>query len=753
MGLHKPFDRAFHVIGGATMTNGNSLNLAKGQIGIFDMQKTSVNGAQAVSSFAGKPKSDYFYEIKMGTTDLNVTRSQTNKSWSTFPFALNNVVKLGVSAPELTEQSVDEVIVGYNGIDDATAITFKKGDIKKLNVELKGEPIQMLGYGAEGVVIPVYMESEQCDPLENCVDCDPCASEECLPLVLEAIETLKNHQLRGGTKVSDYVEVVPVKSCDTLPAETTIGYTFYQLEVCDTGDQQALALVQAQYPTVKVERTGRNGATSTYQFMQPTADAAPADYQQSVPSIIKGCEDCPAGYTEAAGGFIYAVTLEDDGADSSATVETLANAVAASAVKGDGQNDGVGYYTVVLTEELSDADFDTFIAANPTATIDLVGKVDAICDNSTTTDTAWTTNGTCEISQHTYTIELPDTVCGEARLQELRDAFPSLEVYMGDGNASIDVTLTGTSGTATITINGNNYTVTFNADLTTTASDFVTAEAANILAAEGLTVTANAGVLTFTGAYADVEVGVAIANATGDLAGTVADIAYANVVSGGCQTQYSAVVNTSMRCDDCDPIFDDYFSSEAPERYDTREWTLVEGAAATNCLCGIKIKGKVLEVHPDECLRDEIGFVDSSVLVRASGGYVTEVREGIGQTDDNSFNVEYKSRWKRRTHMGGNFFNDEDRNRVFFSGEARHYGDNVAKLLKGEESHLESDKQYVDYALTLRRDTYSQSFGGRGEDNITYHIRVEVGRHQAVESLLNNLASAAGIKGVQAFGA
>jgi uncharacterized protein YfiM (DUF2279 family) len=75
------------------------------------------------------------------------------------------------------------------------------------------------------------------------------------------------------------------------------------------------------------------------------------------------------------------------------------------------------------------------------------------------------------------------------------------------------ITLTGTGGTANITIAGVNYLATFNTDLTTTASDFVTSHAAAILAATGQVVTSSGAVISFLG-FGD---RVKIANATDDL--------------------------------------------------------------------------------------------------------------------------------------------------------------------------------------------------------------------------------------------
>lgn len=84
------------------------------------------------------------------------------------------------------------------------------------------------------------------------------------------------------------------------------------------------------------------------------------------------------------------------------------------------------------------------------------------------------------------------------------------------------ITLTGTSGTATITgVGGLTKTATFDTNLNTTASNFVTANATAYLAV-GITLTASTSSLIFTPTTAtDFTSDPAIANATGDLAGTV----------------------------------------------------------------------------------------------------------------------------------------------------------------------------------------------------------------------------------------
>lgn len=79
------------------------------------------------------------------------------------------------------------------------------------------------------------------------------------------------------------------------------------------------------------------------------------------------------------------------------------------------------------------------------------------------------------------------------------------------------ITLTGTSGTANIVLDGTNYLLTFNTDLSTTANNFVTTHSSNILTNEGITVT-NIGVqLEFFKKESDYTI--AVVNISGDLSG------------------------------------------------------------------------------------------------------------------------------------------------------------------------------------------------------------------------------------------
>jgi len=108
-------------------------------------------------------------------------------------------------------------------------------------------------------------------------------------------------------------------------------------------------------------------------------------------------------------------------------------------------------------------------------------------------------------------------------------------------------TLTGSSGTANITINGTAYLATFNTSLTQTAADFVTTWAPTILARMGKVVVTSSGAdVIVTSGIPGMNVTVsAPVNVSGNLAGSVATttatVKNTTLVSGGANTAFQAM--------------------------------------------------------------------------------------------------------------------------------------------------------------------------------------------------------------------
>ena len=429
MGLHKAFDRDFYLVGGAVMTEGGSFDLSRGQIGIFDTTRVTSNGTVAVSNFKGISDDRKLVFEYRRNDGVSGSRSRSGKTDKSFPFSIKDVVELRVHTPKSTEVQADIVILGYNGIDPETSLKFRRGETTTAAVKISGEKVGLLGYPNAEVTVPMYFDAGDIS-FDDCNPMDPCASVDCVKIVQDAIDRFNEFKLRGGVPVSEFVKASPIRSCVQEEQETP--YCFHELNVCDTGDGFALGAVRQQYPGKHIERVARRGSVSTYELLQAADAPAPEDYKITLPSILKGCKACPDGYTATESGFVYSVLIEDDGEDKTSVIEGLANAVAGTGVKSCGQEYGIGMYTVVLSKKLSDADFNAFIEANPTATVDFVSSVSALCKNDSEETVAWVKTKELKLTEREFTIDLPDNDCDglKDRLEELQAAYPELTIEL-----------------------------------------------------------------------------------------------------------------------------------------------------------------------------------------------------------------------------------------------------------------------------------------------------------------------------------
>lgn len=740
-GIHSPIGRDLFTLNGAVRTSGGSKNLSKGEFAIINKSKPTANGASVVSSFAGLPKST-IYELRVGKAPVSEVRSgDTSTPYKSHTFTIEDVVDVRVSTPKIAKQKFDDIIIGYDGINADSALVINEGASTVIDLLLYGDPIKYLNpsdkYGEYKVKLHLTKEVGETDQ----------------QVVKKAVKRLLNEKLPTQVPITNLIDVKIVDSSNVNSGNT---WVFSTLTITDDGTSNALASVQAQYPTYKVELTSRVGLQSTYTILHPSTTSL-SNFSVSIPSYIKDCSNCLAGYSALTGGVVYSVTIQDNGSDLSTTVDDLPGTVSGSVLKlgQDSTDNGRGLYSLVLDNALTDAEITTFLSASvtkSTATIKFVGTVESVCSNSTTTTTAWVTDKTCFASVEQYKIQLKDTDCSGSRLTELQTAYPQLTIEEGvpDGTAIQTVTLTGVSGNAVLTIAGENYTEAFDTDLTTTASNFVTSHADSILEATGITVTSTGAVLTFEGNAQEFP---SIVGVAGGLTETVSAIDYVtDATSGGCQRVYSTTVVTNVICPNCDPIFTEMWVSTPPSDFDFIPWTLVTTPSDENAKMGIRIIGKPFILDPSEPLRDQVPFMETSVRIKVAGGYIEEPNWSNEPVYENGlFKLKLLSRAEDRDHLGGNLKYKEDMAMVYFNGIPRHRNNLVAKALLGEESVLDNRKQYVDYTIVIKDNKYSQGVGQTSNMTLSYIVHAEVGKHTSLESMVNKLAAKAGLDAVQAF--
>lgn len=217
-------------------------------------------------------------------------------------------------------------------------------------------------------------------------------------------------------------------------------------------------------------------------------------------------------------------------------------------------------------------------------------------------------------------------------------------------SSKAEVDLSGTTGTANITITvatlgaavedaGSALLATFNTDLNTTASDFVTSHSA-ALTARGVTVIAKDDKLIFTANNKDVAINASIANASGDLTGVVShgveirsdfndqiDVSIANVsgdFAGSVTEDYSAAELVELLASSTYRSFGYMAYNDAHYHAGGGNSGRARNVTLKNCTIKIyKKKGVGAKVisRVEENLADRIGFTkfDNLYIIDLSG--------------------------------------------------------------------------------------------------------------------------------------
>lgn len=423
MSLHSSDQRHLGVSpSGATMRTGGSIQLPLDTLGIFskDARKTTKQGLKALETLSGIDKVSEKLALLFGTRK-DAGRHGSNKNARTVDFTLSEVKKVGIANPKNAEQKFDYWRVGWDGVNDDTSFKFFKGQTLEFQMTIGGIAATFFNnedvYTVRQLINIPNAEFGYCEELG-----EPCTPVDCREHTIALVKGLNDYLLPGGQKLSDFYDIYPIFKAPTSNA-TAVEYKQYCLEYCGFGGEYELSKVSAQYPGVEVKRDTFN---NKFVIFQKADLPAPEAYVETMGGLLKGCDECPSGYSLVEGGAVYAVALEDDGADLTATVQALPKAVADTAIK-TGQDFGVGHYVVVLTEELTQEEEATFVTANPTAIIKYVGSKEDFCQNTTETTHAWVECGTCEASQAKFRILVPDD-CDGSRLEEVQAAYPDLTI-------------------------------------------------------------------------------------------------------------------------------------------------------------------------------------------------------------------------------------------------------------------------------------------------------------------------------------
>jgi hypothetical protein len=408
--LNQSFRQVFVANTSVLLPSGSTVDLAPGQIGIFDGNTY----AATVSPTYGTNKAISIWQGMPDVSHLPLMAGipQTNQS--------SKLIK-GKLLKKFRRKSASrgqnqKVAIGFDGVDTLKTLEAKCGEVRTVYVKVTGNPIDKL-YSTQGMIRQYRLDTGCCEDCggDSCADVDPVALADSL------VEKI-NNDLKWSAGNGQLLRARRVMST----AISTVGaseFDVYELTIADNGDDSSLTAVQVQtsYPVV---RTGRSGIYSTYQVIVPNANPAPTAFTNAGLFTISDCGTCPAGYTLNASGFIYVVVRADAGNPAAITTLNTDYAIAAvgessSRILRDAPN-GISTYLIVSNTANQ--------AAVGSDTIQSIGTADGKCVLTTPSTTAWSDIGDVWGFPKSYKITLADSVCGTSRLTDLQAAYPDLVV-------------------------------------------------------------------------------------------------------------------------------------------------------------------------------------------------------------------------------------------------------------------------------------------------------------------------------------
>lgn len=313
--------------------------------------------------------------------------------------------------------------VGNSGdAADTDTLFANVGEVKHLFIKLTGGPIDKL-FSRQGVTRQFSTTVRSTAP-----DCeDPCTAADCRLIAADLVKQINADPQIGtvGTR-KGLIKASVVENCSSPDAGTTDTDYIFELRVCDTHDDIALGIVQAQYPDDVVKKIGQEGALSVYQIIRDT-NVEPDAFTNEAMTLIPECDVCPSGYTQVVGGFAYKVIKADAGDGTALTdVETdysLTGDEFAARLQYEG---GVSTYVIVSTAD--------DLSADGTDTLIFLGEARGSCVLTEPTEADWEANGTLTKYGKRFTITIADDECGEDRLTDLQAAFPDLTIALVEGS-------------------------------------------------------------------------------------------------------------------------------------------------------------------------------------------------------------------------------------------------------------------------------------------------------------------------------
>lgn len=387
------------------LAQGTTVNLAYGQVGIFDADTYAAVTQPNLVKNKG-------ILIAQGTPDLSYMpkgAAIANETEKSKPIAGRKILEF--RGKKAQRGQTQKIAIGYDGIDGNKTLSALPGQIKYLWVKLTGKPIENLYPGG---IVKRYAYQQPC--YDSC-GVDGCTSVNPVEIAQSLQAQIEKDFLIASNPMSNYIRVSMLTKCTTPPTGATlVPFDKFTIDLNDDGSFQALANVQVQY-TQPVSLIKRNGITSTYGIT--VADGStPAAYALANAPAIPNCTTCPAGYTLQAELKVFEVVVASSVTD--ANITALPGHVSHTLIKSVG---GTKIYTVNTNVTQDETAFGTAVTALAGGQWAFVGVSRSVCVPGAGSTQAWVAAGTCNKAQKKYTLTLRDDECGQSLLPKLKAEY------------------------------------------------------------------------------------------------------------------------------------------------------------------------------------------------------------------------------------------------------------------------------------------------------------------------------------------
>lgn len=403
MGLFQSLTQVFVTNSPALLAQGKTVDsLAVGQVAILDGK---TNKSVTAPTYANNKA----FKLAWGTpnVDLGIMGGVPNEN--EYSKLIKGKLIRSFRGKKAQKAQTPLWTVGWSGdVEDTDTISGKAGEAKHLFIQLSGTIIERL-YSKQGLI-------------KQFISTPPCTDDCSLGCDVQDCSVITDQLVKQINEDKDFKKFVRAKAIKSCSATVTTGSCYaFEVSICDTGDDVALGLAQAQYPNETIVRKSRTGSTSTYRAVK-SANVAPADLSNAGVVLIPDCPTCPGGYTSVSSKKVYTIQRTDAGDGTALTAAATA-------------------YGIVGPETIARINYEfgssTYVVASSTVLtavgadiVSFVGDSRFGCVLTSPTTTAWALAETLENQQREVRITLGDTICGTTRLAELQAAFPTLSVSL-----------------------------------------------------------------------------------------------------------------------------------------------------------------------------------------------------------------------------------------------------------------------------------------------------------------------------------